>query len=101
MENQFTKVESITGQRYVMIENEDTELRSTLSWKGRQIYTLIKEQQPERFKEMKQDKTLVPFLEKISHQWFLNMREHQHNGMPRDVAEEIEWKNLIEAAGLE
>jgi len=100
MKDQFKQVQSITGTRYFLATGEEMEERFELSWKGRMIYDLLKEQQPERFTEMQRDKTLLPFLQKITHQWFLNIKEHAQNQVARDVAEELEWQNLVEAAGL-
>jgi len=104
MNKEYKKVESINGQKYMM-EPMDPDLDEgyyTMGWNGRKIYQLLKEQQPERFAEMQTDKTLIPFIEKHIHQWFLNMKEHaQNNGLQfRHEAEELEWNNLIEAVGL-
>ncbi|SEA41526.1 hypothetical protein SAMN05192529_11771 [Arachidicoccus rhizosphaerae] len=103
MEEKFKEVKSITDQKYILETNPAVEEEYyEMSWTGRQIYKLMQEQQPERFAEMQQSKTLIPFIEKHAHQWFLNMEDHiQKNGLAyRHEAEELEWNNLIEAVGL-
>jgi hypothetical protein len=85
----------------MMVASGDTELKSTLPWKGRVIFDMLKEQQPERFLQMKQSNKLIPFLMKITKKYYDRMNHHiTHNGMMETEAEEIEWPELTKAAGL-
>lgn len=103
MEEQFKEVESITGKKYILETDPDVEEEYyEMGWNDRKIYKMMKEQQADRFAEMQKEKTLIPFIKKHTHQWFLNMQEHiQNNGLAyRHEAEELEWNNLMEAVGL-
>jgi hypothetical protein len=76
-------------------------LKSDLPWKGRVLYDMIKEQQPERFLQMKQSKELIPFLQKITEKYYAQMDKHIiGNGMMEIEADEMEWPQLTKAAGL-
>jgi lysyl-tRNA synthetase class II len=101
MKENYQKVTTESGQPYMMLTNEDTDLKSDLPWKGRVLYDMIKEQQPERFQQMKQSDELIPFLQKITEPYCNNMRKHALSGMMEIEAEEIEWPQLTKAAGLD
>ena len=100
MKETYKKVIGENGQTYMMLTDEDSELKSWLSWKGRVLYDMIKEQQPERFEEMKLSKRLIPFLEKITKPYNERMKAHALSGVSEFEAEELEWPQLVEAAGL-
>ena len=101
MKETYQKVTTENGQPYMMLTNEDTDLKSDLPWKGRVLYDMIKEQQPERFQQMKESGELIPFLQKVTAPYNERMTEHALNGMMETEAEEIEWQQLTKAAGLD
>src|SRR5665647_440823 len=100
MKENYQKVAAENGQTYMMLTSEDTELKSDLPWKGRVLYDMLKEQQPERFLQMKDSQELIPFLQKITEKYYDQMTQHALNGMKEFEASEIEWPELIKAAGL-
>jgi lysyl-tRNA synthetase class II len=101
MKETYQQVTTENGQSYMMLTNEDTDLKSDLPWKGRVLYDMIKEQQPERFLQMKQSKELIPFLQKITAKYYDQMDKHIiDNGMMEIEADEMEWPQLTKAAGL-
>ena len=101
MKETYQKVTGENGQSYIMLTSEDTELKSVLPWKGRVLYDMMKEQQPERFSQMKQSNELIPFLMKITKKYYDRMNHLIiDNGMMESEASEMEWPELTKAAGL-
>ena len=101
MKETYQKVTGENGQHYLMLTNEETELISELPWKGRVLYGMLKEQQQKRFLQMKESGELIPFLQKITKNYYDRMNHHIiDNGMMETEAEELEWPELTKAAGL-
>ncbi|HUZ57202.1 MAG TPA: hypothetical protein VMU83_00295 [Hanamia sp.] len=73
---------------------------SRLSHTGRMIYDMIKEQQPERFKELKEEKKLIPMIERVTSKYNSRMKEYAGQGVTEIEATELEWPILIQEAGL-
>ena len=97
----YQKMEAESGQKFMILTEEDTELKMDLeNAKARQLYEMIKEQDPTRYQEMKENQTLVPFLNKITNYYHEQMRIHISNGANLSQVEELESLNLIKAAGL-
>jgi hypothetical protein len=100
-ENNERDLTTETGQAFMMVSSEETKLKSELPWKGRVLYDMLKEQQPERFLQMKQSGELIPFLKRISQKYYDQMNHHIiDNGMIETEAEELEWPKLTMAAAL-
>ena len=102
MKETYQKVTSENGQAYMMLTDGDTELKSVLSWKGRVIFDILKEQQPERFSRMKQSGELIPFLQKITREYYDLMNHYlTEDKMMETEAEEIAWPQVTKMAGLD
>src|SRR5690242_12508279 len=102
MKETYQKVTSENGQTYMMQSGEDTELKSALPWKGRVIFDMLKKQQPKRFLQMKQSKELIPFLQKITREYYNQMNHYvTENQLMETEAEEIVWPQLMKMAGLD
>ena len=86
----------------VMLDNslEAGFITALESYRARQLYTMLKEQQPERFTRMKKEGTLTGYLNKTSWHYYLMTEALMEQGSTIPQAEEMAWLDLMERAGL-
>ena len=102
MKETYQKVTAENGQDYLMLTNEETNLISELPWKGQGTLRNVEGTTAKSdFYMMKQSGELIPFLQKITKNYYDRMNHHIiDNGMMETEAEEMEWPELTKAAGL-
>lgn len=86
----------------VMLDNsgEANYMMDLENYRARQLYGLLKEQRPERFKLMKKQGTLVGYLNNTSWPYYPMATSLVEQGMTIPQAEELAWQDLMERAGL-
>ncbi len=70
------------------------------SYKARQLYSLLKDQQPIRLEQMKKAGTLIPLLNETARTYQQTVKDLIGHGTALSVAEEIAWTELATTAGL-
>src|SRR5690625_5691691 len=101
MKETFQKVKGENGKTYILHIDEDTEITQELSAIGRVLFKMMKEQQPERLKEMREKGQVVHFLNKVAYGYDRRVQwKIQAEHMKIYEAEEMEWPRLMEEAGL-
>lgn len=86
----------------VMLDNgsEAMEMMDLESHRARQLYTMMKEQRPERFNQMKMEGILIGYLNETALPYYQQAKELVLQGTPVFLAEETAWQDLMERAGL-
>jgi len=97
----LNKVTATDGTNYILKQTPETELKAALqNYKARQLFNMMQEQQPERFRAMRSDNSLVPFLNQVTEEYYSNMRALIQEGMNEPDAAENQWPELLKKAGL-
>ncbi len=97
---QYSIVEA-NKTKYALKQSEETRAKSRLnSYKARQLFEMLKQEQPERFCQMLKEGKLIPWLNDLSNQYLRKIQQQIDKGMNEAEAAEIQWPLLIEQAGL-
>lgn len=80
--------------------SEAMEMIDLETHRARQLYSMMKEQRPERFDQMKMEGTLIGYLNEVARPYYQQAKELVLQGTPVFLAEETAWQNLMERAGL-
>jgi len=95
-------MKATNGQTYNVILNEETQLKMDLeSYTARLLYQQMKDQQPQRFKQLLKDKTLIPLLNRRAARYNEQMRiAIVHEGMKEYEAKDLYWPEHMSAIGF-
>src|SRR5690625_1835819 len=101
MKETFQKVKGENGKTYILHIDEDTEITQELSATADILFRMMKEQQPERLKEMREKGQVVHFLNEVAEGYDERVAWNiQAERMKIYEAKEMEWPRLMEEAGF-
>lgn len=92
---------TMDGTKVMLDNSQEATFKMDLeNYKARQLYSLLKDEQPERFDQMKTEGTLIAYLNETTWPYYQLARELMDQGMTVFQAEETAWQDLAQRAGL-